>query len=189
MNSRGKRTIVISILVAVIVIVAVVLALNNQFSFQRTETLFIYNGDGIDYTLDTLSQIHISGDLNLHEKLQIVADSLSERAFKGLPIDVLSIDTLDDKTIATVNLDEFEGENFNAMKFRGPKWLGGYFEGSTGGWCTSIAVSFTLLQPDYQGDWIDGINVLYRNKQPNTDHFGIGDNSLRENLKYEQWGW
>jgi len=156
---------------------------------QKYDTLTLYRGNSNEYTLDTVVYLKVPADFTLKNKVEILIDSLWDRMFNKAPIELISIDSTARGLIATINLDECTPEARDSLNCSG-RWVGCYFEGSSGGWSTQITLTFTLLQPDYMGDWIDGILVLYKS-QPirNQDHFTLYDITLRDQLKNIHWGW
>ena len=102
--------------------------------------------------------VRISDSLSLQDKLQSLADRLSRHRFNRLPINVVSLEAREGKTIAVVNL----GEHKHDLKWPCLGWVGGYFEGSAGGTVTSRSLVETFLQRDYSGEWIDGVEFLYK---------------------------
>lgn len=107
--------------------------------------------------------VAIREDLSLFEKLKLLADMLSRFRFGNLPINVLKIENRDTKKIAIVELEEKEGRYFPWS------WRGQYFQGSTGGDITTATLVETLLQRDYEGDWIDGVEFYYEGKPMRGD--------------------
>lgn len=99
---------------------------------------------------------------NIEKMLQQLADDLSKDCFEGLPIEVLGIEKIEGKDIATINLKE---DSQAAVT-----WEGNFFQGSTGGTITNIALTETFLQKEYKGDWIDGVKFLYENNKLEYDH-------------------
>lgn len=138
------------------------------------ESLFNIYGANVDtYESEIMSQLVMKDDLPLEEKLQIVADGLSETKFDGLGIEVSKIEDKDGRKIATINLSEQTNE-------KGASWDTGYFQGSTGGTITATSLNNTFLQKEYNGEWIDGVRFLYNNEQIGFDHVeGLSEVSYR----------
>ena len=105
----------------------------------------------------------IPDSLSLLEKVRTLATRLSRYRFGNLPVGVLRIDNRDGKNIAVVELREHPHAKGS--------WVGGYFEGSSGGYRTARTLVDTFLQRDYTKNWIDGVEFTY---------VGIGERSLRE---------
>ena len=104
---------------------------------------------------------------SLKRKLDTIADTLSVIYFGNLPIKVLEID---DNKIATINLEETSEKPTNTAVQKTSSWSTGFFQGSTGGTITTIRLSESFLQKDYEGEWIKGIRFLYKGKPIDFEH-------------------
>lgn len=123
------------------------------------------------YYLPILSQ------LTVREQIQSLADQLSHRMFGDAPIDLMSIEERNGRSVATINLRDTEPIGRRS-------WRGLYFQGSSGGQGTSTTLIGTFLQRDYNGEWIDGVQFLYEgNPLDNFDHVpGLYDVTWRDSL-------
>ncbi|ABR48299.1 hypothetical protein Amet_2140 [Alkaliphilus metalliredigens QYMF] len=109
----------------------------------------------------------IKKDWSLEQKLKTLSDKLSRYSFDGLPIDLVTIESLDDgRKIAVINLIDPE-ERIKSGHRR--TWAGNYFQGSSGGNVTRDKLLRTFLQEDFKEGWVDGVKFLY-NHDP-TNHF------------------
>ena len=128
------------------------------------ESLLTIFGANIDtYEKEEVSQVSINEGLSLEEKLAVVADQLSKDVFQGLGIELSKIDIIDGKQVAVINLTEKDSG-------QDATWNTMYFQGSTGGVITSVALSDTFLQKEYDGEWIDGVKFLYKNQEIGFEH-------------------
>lgn len=103
----------------------------------------------------------------IEKRLKIIASKLSDSEFKMLPIELIGIEEIDGKIIATFNLKENE-ENLNESdwtKYSEPSWAKNFFQGSAGGSWTCYTLQTTMLQPEYDGKWIDGVRFLYNGEE------------------------
>lgn len=121
--------------------------------------LSIYNEDANTMEIKEVSTIEVNEDLSLEDKLKELGNALSEKVFDKLPIEIKSIDTIDGKKIATINLKD-NGDSKWTLKF----------QGSTGGQITSDSLLETFLQIKYSGEWIDGVKFLYNDELIEYDH-------------------
>lgn len=121
--------------------------------------LSIYTEDANTMEVKEVSTIEVNEDLSLEDKLKELGNALSEKVFDKLPIEVKSIDTIDGKKIATINLKD-NGDSKWTLKF----------QGSTGGQITSDSLLETFLQVKYSGKWIDGVKFLYNDELIEYDH-------------------
>ena len=121
--------------------------------------LSIYTEDANTMEIKEISTIEINEDLSLDNKLKELGNALSEKVFDKLPIELKSIDTIDGKKIATINLKD-NGDSKWTLKF----------QGSTGGQITSDSLVETFLQVKYSGEWIDGVKFLYNDEPIEYDH-------------------
>lgn len=151
---------------------------------RNGQALPIYRANTNDYSREIGMYIFVSEHKPLKEKLDIVAQKLSEFYFNCLPVEVADIKTDDDgRRIAEIDLKESK-ENLclnDVSKYTGPSWATGYFQGSYGGTETSVCLIETFLQRDYKGEWIDGVRFTY-NGEP-VDKFehvpNLGGTSFR----------
>jgi hypothetical protein len=119
-------------------------------------------------------------------KIQELANLLSQKKFCELPIEVTDVK---DK-IVTINLEEHPwNEPLNQPPTTegcsGKTWRYQYFQGSAGGYDTSVALARTLLQPDYRGDWIQGVKFSYEGKPIEAgqwDHLALDGVITRKTL-------
>lgn len=106
--------------------------------------------------------ITIPEKLSLCEKMEFIAKILSKCKFHDHPINVLRIENRNNKKIAIIELKE---PNFP----RAYTWRGGYFQGSSGGHSTTVTLTKSFLQEDYDGEWIDGVEFYYEGKPISSD--------------------
>ena len=143
----------------------------RQFSYRhqgklQPEFLEVYECD-MHYNTYTGFHIAVPEDLPLLQKMRLLADRLSVYRFGRLPIEVLKIENREGKRIAVIDLRE------SGYSER-PSWSTGYFQGSTGGGMTQTTLVGTFLQPDYEGDWVDGIEFYYEGKpMEEWDHINL----------------
>ena len=119
-----------------------------------------------------VNTIQINSKLSLEEKLNLLAENLSKEVFNDLPIEFVEIKEIDGKKIGLFNLNEL-GENAGDItfdKYQGKNWVNNYFAGSAGGGITEYTLIETLLQRDYSGEWIDGVEFTYKNSNIEFDH-------------------
>lgn len=144
---------------------------NNEFNEQFI-ILPLYTADDYTHEIKTNYYITVSKNATLLEKLDTIAIKLSEYSFNGLPIDVISIDNIDEKKVAVVRLGEAE-ENIGVTdlsQFRGQTWKMHYFQGSSGGFITSTILVESFLQRYLEEEWIDGVLFKYDGQNVGTDH-------------------
>ena len=123
--------------------------------------LSIYTIDENSLEPNESSTIEVNESLSLEDKLKELSKVVSEKKFDKLPIEVKSIDTVNGKKVATINLAD-SGTN---------KWVP-KFQGSTGGAVTSNTLIENFLQSNNKsrGEWIDGVKFLYNNETIEYDH-------------------
>lgn len=151
----------------------VTLLLNQQAESKEIDNIFpVFSANVDSYEKEINYYVNIPKDLTLKEKLQVLADKLSKVQFGDLPITVLKIENIDGKKVATINLREAEvnRNKKDYADFNGAGWANHYFQGSTGGICTSVTLIETFLQKEYKGEWIDGVKFLYENKDCDFEH-------------------
>lgn len=99
---------------------------------------------------------------DIESVLKSMAEELSKQVFEGLPIEVEGIENIEGKKIAIINL--VENENLDIG------WSNNFLQGSTGAAITNLTLTETFLQKTYEGEWIDGIKILYQGEAPEFDH-------------------
>ncbi|MCF7957450.1 MAG: hypothetical protein K9M57_03270 [Phycisphaerae bacterium] len=116
--------------------------------------------------------------INMQENKEINIDSHVKShstkggsAFKSRKMD--SQNTYD----AGVNIKIFDQHLYQAS------WFGGPFQGSAGGSATRYTLLETFLQPDYKGQWIDGIEFRYNGKKlpEQIAHLTLGESPYFRN--------
>lgn len=139
---------------------------------QEKEKFSIYTMDADSMSIKEISNIELSKDLSLDNKLKELSKALSEKVFEGLPIEVKSIDNINGKKIATINLEE-NATNKNVTSnadLKKPNWVANKLQGSTGGEVSESSLLETFLQVKYKGEWIDGVKFLYKNEPIEFEH-------------------
>ena len=123
--------------------------------------LSIYTIDENSLEPNESSTIEVNETLSLEDKLKALAKEVSEKKFDKLSIEVKSIDTVDGKKVATINLTD------SGTKKWVPK-----FQGSTGGSVTANTLIENFLQSNNKskGEWIDGVKFLYNNEKIEYEH-------------------
>lgn len=144
---------------------------DNQESTKTIEML-LYSKDLNTDEQVIVGTVEVDEELSLEEKIEKLSKELSEKVFDGLPIEFVKIDNIEGKKIALFNLDEL-GNNATDItfdKYEGVNWINNYFAGSAGGSITEYTLITTLLQKNYSGEWIDGIEFTYKNSKIEFDH-------------------
>ena len=107
-------------------------------------------------------------DVNtIEERLNVISSNLSHSQFKNLPIELIGVEEIGGKKVATFNLKENE-ENLNKedwSEYSEPSWANDFFQGSAGGSLTCYTLQTTMLQSGYDGEWIDGVRFLYNGEE------------------------
>ena len=137
---------------------------NNDDSSKNTDNTVkfsIYKVDENSLEPNEIQSISINENASLKDKLTQLAESVSDNNFDGLPIEIKSIDTVDGKKVATINLAD-----------SGSKTWVQKFQGSTGGQVTANTLIENFLQTNNKSntEWIDGVKFLYNNEAIEYDH-------------------
>lgn len=121
----------------------------------------IYAIDENSLEPNEVSSISLESNLSLNDKLAKLSNAISKTNFDGLNLEVKSIDTVNGKKVATINLAD------SGDKTWVPK-----FQGSTGGQVTANTLIENYLQSNNKsnGEWIDGVKFLYNNESIEYDH-------------------
>lgn len=143
----------------------------NEDNKEKIE-LTLYSKDVNTEEQVILKKIEVDKNISVEEKLKTLANELSQNAFDNLPIDFVEIKEVDGKKIAHFNLDELDvnsGEK-TPNEYEGINWVNNYFAGSAGGSITEYTLITTLLQKEYSGEWIDGLEFTYKGEKIEFDH-------------------
>ena len=121
----------------------------------------IYAIDENSLEPNEVSSISLDSRLSLNDKLTQLSNAVSKANFDGLSLEVKSIDTVNGKKVATINLADSGDKTWI------PK-----FQGSTGGQVTANTLIENYLQSNNtsNGEWIDGVKFLYNNENIEYDH-------------------
>lgn len=144
----------------------------NTDDESKVEIFKLYSKDAEQGAEINLGEVEISENESLESKLSKIASILSEKAFNNLPISLTEIKEIDGKKIAVFNLEEI-GNNSGDIQlsdYEGISWYNNFFAGSTGGDITQYTLIRNLLQSDYTGEWIDGIEFTYKGSKIEFDH-------------------
>lgn len=132
---------------------------NNKDSSSDNK-LSVYSIDENTLEPNKSSDISVAASSSLQDKLQQLSNEVSKDYFESLPIKVKSIDTVDGKKIATINLvDGTDGSSWTNK-----------FQGSAGGQITANTLIENFLQVSYKGEWVDGVKFLYNDAPIEYDH-------------------
>lgn len=131
------------------------------------ESLRLFTADSETYTKKQSEAVEIEGSMDIKEKLERIAQGLSELYFDHLPIEIKEIETIQDKKIAVINLKEY------AAPSEGNKtWMQYLNAGSAGSQITLVTLEESFLQRDLKEEWIDGIKIIYEDGDlEEMDHF------------------
>lgn len=140
--------------------------LEDEIKKLAQEEYTIYSRDVNTWEIIEIGRVTLDKDETIKEKLQTLADKLSELCFEGLEISVEEIKTIGKDEIAIINLKD-EGNNLS--------WMSSYFQGSTGGGVTKTALEETFLQRNTSYPWVDGIEIIYNNEAISIDHIELGE--------------
>jgi hypothetical protein len=148
------------------------LALNRKSSDQLFEIYTMEERYGDPYIK---CYVAIPEDLPLAQRLSFLAQNLTEIQFPGLPIHIRKTENRQGLKIAHVELIDLSREYTWEQRF----------QGSTGGGITQTALTYTLLQPDHKGEWIDGLKFFYRGLpvENEYDHVDLSGILLRSEIK------
>ena len=127
------------------------------------ETLPVFGADN-NHQRIKVSSITVKTDEPLLNKMEFLGAELGVKFFGGLTMEAKEIKTVSGKKVLVMNL--IEGSGTVGEK----SWVYDYFQGSTGGLMTTIALSETFLQKEYSGTWIDGVQFLLDGEKIDFEH-------------------
>ncbi|PAX45813.1 hypothetical protein [Brunnivagina elsteri] len=159
---------------------------NSYRTPKNTKNLTIYGMDTQANTVETDLYVSFDSKLNQTQQLEKLSTLISRYKFCDLPIEIKSLQN----GIATVNLDEHAWVK-TANKppaipgCSGKSWRYGYFQGSAGGYATTVTLTRSFVQPNDRGNWIKGVQFYYAGqpiKSGDWDHIQLDGVITRENL-------
>ena len=112
--------------------------------------------EGVDFCLA------VPEDFTVIDKLKMISSLLMQQKFKHGIITLKKVKQQNGKRIAIIELKEKKIKKIAS-------WKGLYFQGSSGGYATTYILRNTILQPDYTGKWIDGVEFWYEGKPISND--------------------
>ena len=137
----------------------------ESFAFDtpgpRGEGFQIYGGDAQGMDLVVRAVIPLPVATGMPARVQSLADALSKRNFRGLPIVLIDLTKQNGKLIAHIDLRE--GKTLQQTDVLN-SWAQNFFQGTAGGRVTSQALIKTFLQEEYRGEWIDGVVFSYQGR-------------------------
>lgn len=184
---KNKYTPWIGLLITAVVTFGAGMLTENLYRTAKTaKSLTVYGTDDQVTTVQTDFNVTFDSKLNQKQQLEKLSDLISRYKFCSLPIEVKSINN----GIAIVNLDEHPWINKGSTPASipgcsGRSWRYGYFQGSAGGYATTVTLARTFVQPNYQGNWIKGVQFYYAGKpiqDGDWDHISLNGVITRQNL-------
>ncbi|MBF2062880.1 MAG: hypothetical protein IGS39_00360 [Calothrix sp. C42_A2020_038] len=184
---KNKYTLWSSLLITAVIGFGAGMLTANLYQTPKATTNFtVYGTDEQLNTVQTDLYVSFDSKLNQTQKLEKLSDLVSRYKFCSLPIQVKGIKD----GIAIVNLDEHSwikaGNTPPSIPgCSGRSWRYGYFQGSAGGYATTVTLTRTFVQPNYQGAWIKGVQFYYAGKpiqDGDWDHIKLDGIITRHNL-------
>jgi hypothetical protein len=139
----------------------------------KIDFLEIYGPEETGEKVKVSGYVAVPGDASLQDKLELLIGLLSEKQFDNKPMRLAKIEEKDGRKIATIDIiDQKSPEDENS-------WYQS-FQGSTGGSVTQQKLVKTLLQKNYKGEWIGGLEFTYNGKPFDVwDHINLSGTQLR----------
>lgn len=149
--------------------------------------LTLYDGNADATDIAPQFGVTFPPDLNPQQRLETLTTLVSRYHFCTLPIEVVALQD----EVATINLAEHDWNQDpeNPVDFpgcSGRSWRTNYFQGSAGGMITSKTLAYTLLQPEFQGEWIEGVTFQYQGEPIEAgdwDHISLFGVITRDDLE------
>lgn len=127
------------------------------------ENLPVFGADNNSQRIK-VSSITVKTDEPLLNKMNYLGAEIGVKFFGGLTMEAKEIKTVNGKKVLIVNL--IEGSGAVGEK----SWVYDYFQGSTGGNVSMVALTETFLQKEYSGTWIDGVQFLIDGETIDFEH-------------------
>jgi hypothetical protein len=149
--------------------------------------LTLYGGNSDATDIEPQFGVSFAAELDQQQQLEKLTTLVSRYHFCTLPIEVVALED----EVATINLAEHDWNQDpeNPVTFPGcfgRSWRTNYFQGSAGGMITSKILAYTLLQPEFQGEWIEGVTFQYQGEPIEAgdwDHISLFGVITRDDLE------
>jgi hypothetical protein len=119
---------------------------------DKTERIFKIVTKNVDYEVISKEEIKTVG-LGVAENINKILSTISTKYFDGKPLELKTIETVNNKKIAVINLGGDKSYWDQRM------------QGSVGGEITEYTLIENILQREYKGYWIDGVKFTLDGKQ------------------------
>ena len=119
---------------------------------DKTERVFKIVTKNADYKVVNGGEVKTLG-LGVAENIKKILSTVSSEYFDNKDIELKTIDTVDNKKIAVINLTGDE------------KYWNQKMQGSAGGQITEYTLIENVLQRDYKGYWVDGVRFTLNGKE------------------------
>jgi hypothetical protein len=119
---------------------------------DKTERIFKIVTKNVDYEVISEEEIKTVG-LGIADNIKKILSTISTKYFDGKPLELKTIETVNNKKIAVINLAGDKGYWDQRM------------QGSVGGEITEYTLIENMLQREYKGYWIDGVKFTLDGKQ------------------------
>jgi hypothetical protein len=119
---------------------------------DKTERIFKIVTKNVDYKVISEEEIKTVG-LGVSDNIKKILSTISTKYFDGKTLELKTIETVNNKKIAVINL----GGNKSYWNQR--------MQGSVGGEITEYTLIENILQREYKGYWIDGVKFTLDGKQ------------------------
>lgn len=139
---------------------------------MQKEKLIIYTSNIDTGASENHSIVSVLKLLPVNKKMSHLALKLSNENFQGKPIVLKEIVIEEGKKIAYFDLQD-KNKDISSTD----NWYSS-FQGSTGAQSTLNSIVDTLLQKEFKGEWIDGVNLTYNGQYIEFDHISF------ENVHY-----
>lgn len=124
---------------------------SNIDKIDKTERIFKIVTKNVDYKVISGDEIKTVG-LGVADNIKKILSTISTKYFDGKPLELKTIETVNNKKIAVINL----GGDKNYWNQR--------MQGSLGGEITQYTLIENILQREYKGYWIDGLRFTLDEK-------------------------
>lgn len=119
---------------------------------DKTERIFKIVTKNVDYKVISEEEIKTVG-LGVSDNIKKILSTISTKYFDGKTLELKTIETVNNKKIAVINL---EGDK---------SYWNQRMQGSVGGEITEYTLIENILQREYKGYWIDGVKFTLDGKQ------------------------
>lgn len=146
----------------------------------KKDFLPVYGMDSAVNQMEVNFHVAVPRYASREDKLKKLAERVSRFRFDNHPVEVKDVVSQDGRRVAIIDLREPNWDGYG--------WRTGYFQGSAGARATRTTLTRTFAQPNYSGNWVDGVKFLYEGepiREGDWSHLNLSGTFWRSEMPTE----